>query len=186
MATRTRRGPDDTGSARVGRSRAGRHPVTGEQVWRAVAGGSFAILSHVTPSGEPRSGGVVYRTTGGRLVVAVAADSWKARHVAADGRVAVTVPVRRGGILSLVLPIPPATISFHGTAVVHPAGSPRAVSLLAELRSLVPPARRAGAAVIEILPLGAFRTYGVGVSLRTMLDPAAAQARVPVPGSRYE
>ena len=46
--------------------------------------------------------------------------------MAADGRVAVTVPVRRGGILSLVAPIPPATVSFHGTAVVHPAGSLRA------------------------------------------------------------
>jgi hypothetical protein len=27
------------------------------------------------------------------------------------------------GVLSLVAPIPPATISFHGTAVVHPAAS---------------------------------------------------------------
>ena len=35
---------------------------------------------------------------------------------------AVTVPVRRGGILSVAVPIPPATISFHGAAVVHPAG----------------------------------------------------------------
>jgi len=51
-------------------------------------------------------------------------------HVAADGRVAVTVLVRRGGILSLVAPIPLATISFHGTAVVRPAGSPQARSLL--------------------------------------------------------
>ena len=30
------------------------------------------------------------------------------------------------------------------------------------------------------LPAGAFRTYGLGVSLRAMLNPAAAQARVPV------
>ena len=36
------------------------------------------------------------------------------------------------------------------------------------------------ATVIEILPQGAFRTYGLGVSLRAMLDPAAAQARVPI------
>jgi hypothetical protein len=110
----------------------------------------------------------------------VAPGSWKARHIAADGRVAVTVPVRRGGILSLVAPIPPAVISFHGTAVVHPAGSPQARSLLDNLGSLVPAKRRASACVIEIIPVGAFRTYGLGVSLRTMLDPAVAQARVPV------
>jgi len=154
--------------------------LTSEQVWRAVARASFAVLSHVTSGGEPRSSGVVYKAGGRRLVVAVAPDSWKARHIAADGRVAVTVPVRRGGILSLVTPIPPATISFHGTAVVHPAGSPQARSVLEELGSLVPAERRASAWVVEIMPVGAFRTYGLGVSLRTMLNPAAAQAHVPV------
>jgi hypothetical protein len=123
---------------------------------------------------------VVYKARGRRLFVAVAADSWKARHIAADGRVAVTVLVRRGGILSLVAPIPPAAISFHGTAVVYTAGSPEARSVLDELGSLVPLERRDSACVLEITPVGAFRTYGLGVSLRTMLNPAAAQARVPV------
>ena len=106
--------------------------LTSEQVWRAIARASFAVLSHVTPAGEPRSSGVVYKAAGRRLVVAVAPGRWKARHIAADGRVAVTVLVRRGGILSLVMPIPPATISFHGTAAVHPAGPPQARSLLDE------------------------------------------------------
>ncbi len=154
---------------------------TGEQVWQAVARASFAVLSHVTPAGEPRSSGVVYKVFDHTLVVAVAPGSWKARHVAADGRVAVTVLVRRGGILSLVAPIPPATISFHGMAVVCPAGSPEAISLLAQVGSLVPAQRRAEASVIQITPVGAFRTFGIGVSLRAMLDPAVAQARVDVP-----
>src|SRR5215831_8137904 len=91
------------------REQAGKTPpvLSSEQVWRAVARASFAVLSHVTPGGDPRSSGVMYKTTGRRLVVAVAPGSWKARHVAADGRVAVTILVRRGGILSLVAPIPP-------------------------------------------------------------------------------
>jgi len=155
--------------------------LTGEQVWQAIARASFAVLSHVTPAGEPRSSGVVYKTRGHKLVVAVGPDSWKARHIAADDRVAVTVLVRRGGILSLLAPIPPAAISLHGSAVVHPAGSPEARSTLDQLDSLVPRERRTSACVIEITPTGAFRTYGLGVSLRKMLDPAAAQARVPVP-----
>ena len=50
--------------------------------------------------------------------------SRKARHIPADGRVAVTVPVRRGGILPLVAPVPPATISFHATAIVHSPNAP--------------------------------------------------------------
>ena len=170
MVTRTIR--EQGGTARPG--------LASEQVWRAVARASFAVLSHVTPAGEPRSSGVVYKVSGRRLVVAVAPGSWKAQHIAADGTVAVTVLVRRGGLLSLVAPIPPATISFHGTAVVHPAGSPEARAMLDELGSRIPAERRASACVIEIIPAGAFRTYGLGVSLRAMLNPAAAQARVPV------
>jgi hypothetical protein len=154
--------------------------LTSEQVWEALAKASFAVLSHATPAGEPRSSGVVYKTVGRQVYVAVAPDSWKAKHVAVSGRVAVTVPVRRGGILSLVAPIPPATISFHGNAIVHPAGSPQVLSLLKELGSLLPKERQASGSIIEVVPEGRFLTYGLGVPLRKMLDPAAAQARVPV------
>ena len=45
-----------------------------EQVWRALAKASFAVLSQVTPAGEPRSSGVLYKTIGRRLYVAVGAD----------------------------------------------------------------------------------------------------------------
>jgi hypothetical protein len=131
-------------------------------------------------SGNPRSSGVVYKSVDQRLYIAVAPDGWKAKHVAASGRVAVTVPVRRGGALSLVLPIPPATVSFHATAIVHPAGSAQVRSLLKELASLLPAERQASACHIEILPEGEFVTYALGVPLRKMRDPAAAQARVPV------
>jgi len=154
--------------------------LTSEQVWRALAKASFAVLSYVTPEGQPRSSGVVYKSARRRLFVAVAPDSWKAKHIATSGRVAVTVPVRRGGILSLGLPIPPATISFRGTAVMHPAGSPQARVLLKELASLLPLERRATSCLIEIHPQGEFLTYGLGVSLMKMRDPAAARARVPV------
>jgi len=154
--------------------------LTTAQVWRAVRKASYAELAHVTPSGEPRSSGVVYRAKGHRLYVAVAPDSWKARQIAANGRVAVTVPVRRGGPLALVLPIPPATISFHGTATVYEPGSKEIGSVLDDLGSLLPPERRSSAAVIEIVPEGAFVTYGIGVTLAAMRDPVRARARVPV------
>lgn len=154
--------------------------LTTEQVWRRVAKASFAILSHLTPAGEPRSSGVVYKTIGRRLYVAVAPDSWKARHIAASRRVAVTVPVRRGGILSLVAPIPPATVSFHATAIVHPAGSLEVRSLSTKLASLLPAERRASSCIIEVIPEGQFLTYGVGVSLLKMRTPAVARGRVPV------
>lgn len=154
--------------------------LTTEQVWRRIAKASFAIVSYVTPAGQPRSSGVVYKLIGRRLYVAVAADSWKARHLAASGRVAVTVPVRRGGLLSLVAAIPPATISFHAAAIVHPAGSPQVRPLLQELGPLIPAERQTSGCVIEVVPEGAFLTYALGVPLRRMRDPAAASARVPV------
>jgi hypothetical protein len=147
--------------------------VTTEQVWRQLAKSSFAVVGHVTLAGDPRSSGVMYAVADRRLYVVVAPDSWKARHLAADGRVAVTVPVRRGGLLSLVAPIPPATISFHGTATVHPPGSTPD-----RLASLIPAERRASGNVVEIEPDGDFVLYGIGVPLPRMREPDAARARV--------
>ena len=156
--------------------------ATSAQVWRALARASFAVVGYVTPGGEPRSSGVVYATAGKRLYVVVAADSWKARHIAASGQVAVTVPVRRGGLLSLLLPIPPATISFHAAAIVHPAGPVASGAVPARLTSLLPAERRDESCVIEIVPEGWFVTYGIGVSLMKMRDTSAARARLPVTG----
>jgi len=150
-----------------------------EQVWRALAKASFAVIGFVTHSGEPRSSGVVYAVEDGRLYTAVAPDSWKARNIANGTQVSVTVPVRRGGVLSLVVPIPPATISFHARAVVHPAGSLDIGSLSKKLASLVPEKRRAGS-LLELIPEGVFLTYGIGVSLMDMADPDVALARVPL------
>ena len=151
-----------------------------DQVWRELAKASFGVVSYVTPAGEPRSSGVVYKVMDRRLYIAVAADGWKARHIAASGRVSVTVPVRRGGLLSLVLPIPPATVSFHAAAKVHPAGSHEAVSRSKELAALLPPERQETACIVEVVPEGEFVTYGLGVSLMDMRAPAIARARVPV------
>jgi hypothetical protein len=163
--------------------RTGRPPaagLTGDHVWRALAKASFAVVSHVTPAGEPRSSGVVYAVLERRMFVVVAADSWKARHIAANRRVAVTVPVRRGGIMSLLLPIPPATISFHASAAVHTAGSPQGQRALEVLAHLLPPGQRAASRVVEIRPDGQFTTYGIGVPLMRMRHPELARARVPV------
>jgi hypothetical protein len=158
----------------------GRPHVDSDAVWRALAKASFAVVSHVNPAGEPRSSGVVYGTEDRRLYVAVAADGWKARHIVTGQDVAVTVPVRRGGIVALLVPIPPATITFHARATVHPAGSLDITSVSKGLAKLVPEARKAGSCIIELVPDGRFLTYGIGVSLMDMADPARALARVPV------
>jgi hypothetical protein len=176
-----RAGSEDTARAPVGADAQAAGPrLTSDQIWTGLAKASFAVVSYVTPTGEPRSSGVVYKTVGRRLYVAVAPDGWKAKHIAVSGRVAVTVPVRRGGLLSLVFPIPPATISFHGAAIVHRADSAEVGPVLTELASLLPAERRSSSVLIEVLPEGEFVTYGLGVSLRNMRIPAAARGRVPV------
>jgi hypothetical protein len=153
--------------------------LSSDQVWGELGRASFAIVSYVTPAGEPRSSGVVYGVHARHLYVAVAPDGWKARQIADGQPVAVTVPVRRGGLLSLVAPIPPATVSFHARTMVHPAGSLDLGSVSKKLLALLPKDRRA-ATVLELVPEGTFLTYGIGVSLMEMRDPVAARAHVPV------
>jgi hypothetical protein len=154
--------------------------VTTEQIWRELARASFAVLSHVTPSGAPRSSGVVYTIVGRHLYVAVAPDSWKAKQIPIHEQVAVTVPIRRGGPLSLIASIPPATISFHGTAVIHSNGWQQLRSQLTKMEPLLPPERRTNASIVEIIPEGRFITYGLGVSLMQMRNPAIAAGHAAV------
>jgi hypothetical protein len=149
-------------------------------VWREITKASFAILSHVTPAGEPRSSGVVYGVAGRHLYLAIAPQSWKARQISDGQDVAVTVPVRRGGLLSLLAPIPPATVSFHARVIVHPPNTLDVRSVSKKFESLVPQERRAVATILELVPEGTFLTYGIGVSLRAMVDPVAAQGHTPI------
>ncbi len=115
--------PAKTSGGARGKAVPDRARVSSAAVWQALAKASFAVVSHVNAAGEPRSSGVVYGTADRRLYFAVAPDGWKARQITTGQEVAVTVPVRRGGILSLLAPIPPATITFVAKATVHPAGS---------------------------------------------------------------
>jgi hypothetical protein len=152
--------------------------VSSDQVWRALDKATFAVISYVTPTGQPRSSGVMCVTVDRRMYVVVAPDGWKARHISTGDTVAVTVPIRRGGLLALVTPIPPATVSFHTIATVHPAGSLDRVSVPDQLAKLLPKDRADGC-VLELAPVGRFVTYGVGVSLMDMARPVKARALVP-------
>lgn len=155
------------------------HPITSDRVWRELEKATFAVISHVTPEGKPRSSGVVCTAVDHRLYLVTAPESWKARQIATGDEVAVTVPIHRGGLMTLVAPIPPATISFHAIATVHPAGTAAAESVPKKLASLLPRDHRSGC-LIELSPRGVFLTYGIGVSLMDMAKPEAAAAHVPV------
>lgn len=154
--------------------------ISTDVVWNAISRASFAVVCHVTSRGRPRSSGVVYAAVDRRLYVVVASDSWKARQITTGQRVSVTVPVRRGGMLSLVAPIPPATISFEATAAIHPARSREIRSISRRLSRILPPSALDGSCVIELVPEGSFLAYGIGVSVMSMRRPDVARMRVPV------
>ena len=154
--------------------------VDSSTIWRELGKASFAVISHVSATGEPRSSGIVYGAADRKLYIVVSPDSWKARQIATGQEVAVTVPIRRGGILALLWPIPPATISFAAIASVHAPGSIDLGSTSPDLVKLLPPGNESTGCVIELTPEGSFVTYGIGVPLMGMRDAARARARVPV------
>ena len=151
-----------------------------DEVWDAIDHASFAVLSHVTPSGEPRSSGVVYAADARKLYVALDPDGWKARQIRDGSLVSLTVTVRRGGLLSLLFPIPPATITFRARVRLQALRDLDRGAMPSSLAKLVPAERTAKAMLLELAPEGRFVTYGLGVSLQKMRDPVASRALVPV------
>jgi hypothetical protein len=85
-----------------------------------------------------------------------------------------------GGLLAPVLPIPPATVSFHASAIVHPAGAVMDGAHAKTLAPLLPPVPHAEACMIAIEPRGEFVMYGADVSLLDMRHPGISRARVAV------
>ena len=148
-------------------------------VWTELAKRSFAILSWATPRGEPRAAGIVYTLHKQKLYIGTEPDAWKARHIAATGAVTLTVTVPRGRWLPIA--IPDATITFPGHAAVLSVGDvpSEVVGALTQGMANAEALTRT-MAVLCIEPRGHFLTYGIGVSLLQMRDPALAAGRVPV------
>lgn len=142
------------------------------RVRRAIRSRSFAMLSSVSPAGFPHGAGVIYVPCNDELYVHTSRSSRKARNIAADGRVAVVIPVRK-------LPVgPPFTVQFQGRAevlamddpTVRPlidAGTLKAITSHGELEM-------PDGCFVRIRPSDTVHTYGIGVSaLAVARDPIA-------------
>jgi hypothetical protein len=66
--------------------------LTSEQVWQAIEKELFAVLGMVTAQGEARTVGIVYILRDRKLYIGTDQAAWKARHVAADPHVSITIP----------------------------------------------------------------------------------------------
>ncbi len=150
-------------------------PTTANQIWPYIEKWPFGVLSFVTPKGESRSAGVMYKVKDRALYVITGPDTWKARHIRANPHVSMTVTVQRLPIR--VRQAPPAVITFSGMAVVM------------EMDEVDPEMRRqlmrgvddiGDMCVVRIEPYGNFVTYGIGIPMMQMRQPEKALARVPV------
>ncbi|MGF1647175.1 MAG: pyridoxamine 5'-phosphate oxidase family protein [Kineosporiaceae bacterium] len=155
--------------------------VTTAQVWDEVRKQTFAVVGMVSARGAARTAGIVYTVDGGRLFYSTVAEDWKTRHVQANPSVSVTVLVPKSVPLLPWIKVPPATITFAGTARVLSAGEAPAPIVEKLLHGLdLGGAAASHHAVVEVTPTGDFVTYGVGVSARGMLDTEKARGRAPV------
>ncbi|NIA25474.1 MAG: hypothetical protein GWP04_07870 [Gammaproteobacteria bacterium] len=155
------------------------HPTT-EQVWRDIERHIFGILAWVTPAGKARSAGIVYTIADRRIYIVTGPRTWKARHIAGNPHVSITVTIPKRAPLMPWIKIPAAAITFHGKATIRPIDEAPAPILHALLRGLEKEVTHLDMCLIEITPVGHFVTYGIGVPMFVMRHPERATARVPV------
>lgn len=155
--------------------------LTSEQVWRAVEKELFAVIGMVTARNESRTVGVVYVVRNRKLYIGTDKDAWKTRHIAANPRVSMTIPIAKRIPFMPWMKIPAATITFSGAARVLPPQETPAEILQALFRGLATDEEMlAGSALIEVTPEKEFVTYGVGIPLLQMRHSEKARGRVPV------
>lgn len=149
-----------------------------DDIRAAIAKRSFATLGTTSPQQRPHAAGILYAAIDDVLYVSTNRSSRKARNIAANPHVFVSIPVRR-----MPFGAPPSTIQFAATAellaVDHPdvvalagAGQLKAITGHGELE--LP-----DGCVVRITPGRTIHTYGLGMSLRSLAkNPLDAAGRV--------
>ena len=155
--------------------------LSSEIVWKEIGKELFAVIGMVTANNQARTIGVVYIVHDHKLYILTGEDTWKARHIRNNGHVSITVPIAKRIPIMPWIKIPAATITFSGVAEVHPAKEVSKEILHALMRGQEEEVDKLGAmCVIEVVPLGEFITYGVGIPMMTMRTPEKARGRAPV------
>jgi hypothetical protein len=155
--------------------------VTTDQVWRQIEQNLFAVLGMVTPQGEARTVGVVYVVDDHKLYIGTLKAAWKAKHIAHNPHVSLTIPIAKRLPFLPWIKIPAATITCSGLARVLEHREVSADLLARLYRDVAKDADAlAASCVIEVVPQKEFITYGVGIPLMQMRFPDKARGRVAV------
>ena len=125
--------------------------------------------------------GVVYIVQNHKLYIGTGINSWKARHIAANAAVSITIPIAKRIPIMPWIRIPAATITFSGQARVLPANEVAKPILQAVFQGLADDAvKLSETCLIEVTPEKEFITYGIGIPLRQMRHPDQSRGRAPV------
>jgi hypothetical protein len=156
--------------------------ITPATVWKEINRHLYGCLAFVNPDGHPRTAGIVYVVHAGKLYIATERDSWKARHIAKDPHVALTINIPKRIPFFPWAQIPDASISFHGRArLMTPEElAPGLYEKLKGKNAADAEKYRARLVIIQVTPEDHFATYGVGVPLMRMADHEYARGRCPV------
>jgi hypothetical protein len=144
-----------------------------QAVLETIGKRSFATLATTSAEGWPHAAGVLYAMSGEHLYVSTLGTSRKARNIATNPRVAVTLPVQR-------IPIgPPGSIIFQTSARVVPLDDPelRAAVATGDLKAVTVHGEleMPGGVFIQIALPRKVVTYGLGMSLLSLMrDPMNA------------
>lgn len=150
-------------------------PKSADDIWPYIEKWPFAVLSFVTPKGESRSAGIMYKVQDRVLYVLTGPDTWKSKHIRSNPNVSVTVTINRLPIR--IRQAPPAVITFSGLASVLMMEQVDE-DLRRELMRGV--GEMPDTCVVRIEPVGRFVSYGIGVPPMQMRHPEKALARIPV------
>jgi hypothetical protein len=158
--------------------------LTTDDVWRVLEKQNFMVVGMVSARGQARTAGVMPFTVDRTLWFTTNDVEWKARHIAANPEVSVTVAIPKRVPFLPWIKVPAATITFSGVAEVVPAVRMPAAARNALTKGVQPSEDGSGGTLlgIGIRPVGDFITYGVGVSVVKMRDVDAAAGRAPSGG----
>ncbi len=152
-----------------------------DQVWDAIENELFCVLGMVNKHNQARTVGVVYIVQDRKLYIGTGISTWKARYIANNPHVSVTIPIPKRIPLLPWITIPQATITFSGTATVTPSYEVEQDLLAAVFRHKADDeAFLEDTCIIEITPQGDFVTYGVGIPMMKMRHPEQARGRASV------
>jgi general stress protein 26 len=144
-----------------------------EAVTDFIVSNSFCMLATSSAENRPHVAGVLYAVAGRNLYIHTDKTSRKARNIAENQRVAVSIP-------SQVDPqAPPFTASLQGAAALLENDDPEIVGLVADGRLVEVTSHgeleRPDTCFVKVSPGRRVATYGVGVSEKEIAaDPLSA------------